>query len=208
MNHDLREQVSAAMDGELEKESARFLIRRLQTDTELADCWERYHVVGACIRRQVIVPLRSDFAAGISAALVDEALPSRARGGTMLRWAGGAAVAASVTLVALLALPPQQPASPQPTFAAATESRVAPLALRESDLRPDLARATQTVAASQGQALGPVLQVDPRIESYLIRHNHILGDDGHGIAFPYIQLVTPPEQPGVVPMARPASQTR
>ena len=37
-----RQQLSALMDGELLADEARFLLRRLQHDRDLAGCWERW----------------------------------------------------------------------------------------------------------------------------------------------------------------------
>src|SRR5690606_36407727 len=45
-----RRQLSAMLDGELSPDQARFMLRRLQHDGELAACWERWQVCGDVLR--------------------------------------------------------------------------------------------------------------------------------------------------------------
>ena len=47
-----RQQLSAMLDGELSPDEARFMLRRLQHDTVLAACWERWQVCGDVLRGQ------------------------------------------------------------------------------------------------------------------------------------------------------------
>ncbi|KKD57016.1 hypothetical protein VM57_14525 [Stenotrophomonas maltophilia] len=46
-----REQLSALVDGELGADEARFLLRRMEHDPELAGCQERWQLLGDVIRR-------------------------------------------------------------------------------------------------------------------------------------------------------------
>ena len=45
-----RRQLSAMLDGELSPDQARFMLRRLQHDTALAACWERWQGCGDVLR--------------------------------------------------------------------------------------------------------------------------------------------------------------
>jgi negative regulator of sigma E activity len=99
-------QLSALMDGELAPDQARFLLRRLEHDHELAGSWDRWHVAGDVLRGRAVATLPQDFPARIGTALAGErtALANGARRApAWLRWSGGAALAASVAAVALLA---------------------------------------------------------------------------------------------------------
>jgi len=206
MNHDpissdpIRQQLSALIDGELERDQTRFLLKRLQGDAELTGCWERWQVAGDCLRGHATAPLRSDFAARIALAVDAEAIPARRIGPTVLKWAGGFAVAASVALAALLAVNPatgpesiivatstptlaQQPAGTPP-------AEVAPSPYREQDLRPPLRLDAQMVSATDGSPYAAAVRIDPRIESYLVRHNEATAMQGRGFV-PYVTLVTP-----------------
>ena len=99
------QQLSALMDGELPREELRFLLRRLDTDPGLAQAWSRYQLAGAVLRRQVTVNLRPGFAEAVMAQVTAQG-PARRRGATVLRLAGGGAIAAAVAVVALLGTQP------------------------------------------------------------------------------------------------------
>ncbi|PSD16606.1 anti-sigma factor, partial [Stenotrophomonas maltophilia] len=47
-----REQLSALVDGELGADEARFLLRRMEHDPELAGCQERWQLLGDVMRGQ------------------------------------------------------------------------------------------------------------------------------------------------------------
>jgi negative regulator of sigma E activity len=107
-----REQLSAMMDGALSADETKFLLRRMEHDDALADCWERWQFVGDALRGQTDRALPADFSRRVGRAIaddlaaVDEApLAVAAHGnarGSLLRWGGGAALAASVALAALI----------------------------------------------------------------------------------------------------------
>lgn len=115
-----RQQLSAMLDGELSPDQAKFMLRRLQHDRELAACWERWQICGDILRGAHHALLPSDFAERVARRLHEDGAgaEAQARHGASprrLRWAGGAALAASVALVAVFAtrqLPGPTPASP------------------------------------------------------------------------------------------------
>jgi len=101
-----RQQLSALVDGELAADQARFLLRRLQHDPELQACQERWQLLGDAMRGHAVAPAPADFAARVAAAVAAEpaplAEPRRELRAGWRRWGGGAALAASVAVVALL----------------------------------------------------------------------------------------------------------
>ncbi|MEO6138617.1 MAG: RseA family anti-sigma factor [Luteimonas sp.] len=117
-----RLQLSALLDGELSPHEARFLLRRLQHDPELAACWDRWNLCGDVLRGRVEVMASSGFSQGVAAALAAAPVSKPIKGvadSRRLRWGGGAALAASVAMIALFlgrqspnpgspALPPAQ----------------------------------------------------------------------------------------------------
>ena len=114
-----RQQLSAMLDGELSPDQARFMLRRLEHDAELAGCWERWQVCGDVLRGRHEAPLPADFAAGIALAInagarlpedtvTVQAAPVARRAGLM-RWGGGAALVASVAMAALFVGRQMQP---------------------------------------------------------------------------------------------------
>ena len=69
-----REQLSALMDGALPADQTRFLLRRLQHDDSLAECWERWRLSAEVMRGLAPAQrLPADFASRVSASLRGEA---------------------------------------------------------------------------------------------------------------------------------------
>jgi len=100
-----REQLSALFDGELALDQARFLQRRLQHDAALAASVSRWQLIGDVLRGQAAAPAPDGFSARVADAVAAAAAtaPAARRGWARLGWAPGAALAASVALVAFFA---------------------------------------------------------------------------------------------------------
>ncbi|HTA65128.1 MAG TPA: RseA family anti-sigma factor [Xanthomonadaceae bacterium] len=94
---DLLEELSAFMDGELDADRARFLMQRLSHDAELRTRWERWQLQSSTIRRQA-QPVPAGFADRVSRAIDATVAPIASRRSRGLRWAGGAALAASLVI--------------------------------------------------------------------------------------------------------------
>lgn len=130
-----RRQLSAMLDGELSPDQARFMLRRLQHDAELAACWERWQVCGDVLRGGGHALLPADFSKRVAEAIAAPAADAVAtaaapvtaphRSHRLLRWGGGA-LAASVALVALF-MARQMPYAQAPAMVEATDdARLAP----------------------------------------------------------------------------------
>lgn len=139
-----RQQLSAMLDGALAPDQERFLLRRLQHDRALGQCWERWQIYGDLMRGHAHALLPPDFAARVSAAVQADgnggayphaASPSAARG-RLRRWGSGAALAASVAMVGFFAgrqfgahdVAPSEPAGAIALSAPQTPSPKAPAA--------------------------------------------------------------------------------
>ena len=159
-----REQLSALMDGALPEDQTRFLLRRLQHDSELAANWERWRIAGDAMRGLVPAQrLSVDFAQRVAASLHGVGLPSQAAHATKQQsrwrwWGAGSALAAALGVVALMghsslptAVPAtttgpqvavQLPASPKP----AAETPQAPAAITPA---PAVLAVAATVAVAK-----------------------------------------------------------
>lgn len=116
MSDEIREQLSALMDGELPRDQVRFLLRRIDGDTQLALTWARYQLAGNVLgRRATALPLRGDFAETLMRRLDTG---STGLGMRVLRWAGGGAIAAAVAVFALVSTRPI--VGPEPAAALAS----------------------------------------------------------------------------------------
>ncbi len=211
--HDIREQLSALIDGELERDSARFLLRRIGHDDALCARWDRWHRYGETMRGAAL-PLREDFSARIMAVIENESQPVQAEQPSarqpLLRWGGGFAVAASVALAALLLVKPAPNGELLPAgnsevasgIASGTDvlpdtndSIVAPSPYREQDLRLPQRISAQTVSALDNSGYGLKFGFDPNVEAYWLRHQQ--ATNGSRI---------PQSQNWVVPMRAPEPQ--
>ena len=146
-------QLSALMDGELAPDEARFLLRRLQHDGELADRWERWQLAGEVLRGRAGVLLPDGFAGRVGEALRAGEVPAtparRAPG--LWRWGGLAALAASVAVVALMVPRPAPDAQVAGgTRIAASEAARAPAGMNAPG--PDAGPAPAPVVAEPSAA--------------------------------------------------------
>ena len=122
--------LSALMDGELGTEPARFLLRRMEHEPELARAWSRWHLIRACLNGEHGAanadPVRLAGAGSndedVFAARVLQAVRAQPRQGRRhwARYLGGGAIAASVAAAALILSVPQT-TSTDTTLAAAPE---------------------------------------------------------------------------------------
>ena len=151
-----REQLSALMDGALPPDQTRFLLRRLQHDAPLAESWERWRLAGETMRGLAPAQrLPADFALRVGAALRGEDAPAMRSGGkrmpTWLRWGGGAAMAASLAVVALIA---RQPDIEAPSASTPVQLAASPVPAVEAPVVP--APATQAPQGA-GDAVQPLI---------------------------------------------------
>ncbi len=103
-NNNVRESLSALMDGEANELEARRVLQALSADTQLRDSWHRYHLAAQAMRRELPVQLE-DFSSQISAAIEAEKLSTGALSTVkkFLSSVGRGAIAASVAVVAIVA---------------------------------------------------------------------------------------------------------
>ena len=161
------QQLSALMDGDLPPDQARFLLRRMEHDTELTGCWERWQLCGDALRGQAQAPAPAGFADRIALAIAAEPTRSAANGASprtrsnLAKWGGGA-LAASVAAIALFMVRQQVPdeAPSQATPAVANQSPAATPSTASPE--PALQTAATVTAASVAVASVPRRQNDAR----------------------------------------------
>lgn len=201
MSEDIREQLSAFMDGELGREERAFLMRRLDHDATMRGTWSRYHLIRDVLgQRGGSRPL--DLSAGVMAAIEQDAVATPPRREPAWRPWAGFAVAASVALLALTVLTPRIDA-PGPAGVETVAVRAAP--------GVDVPRPIVPAIGAGGAGVQPVsaersvtLSADPRAlradELMLLRHGQlaqpgwIVGGDEHVYGWQ-------------APQAQPAAQT-
>jgi negative regulator of sigma E activity len=92
LDDNLCEQLSAWMDGELSKEEAKFLERRLQHDEALQAMYSRLQMSSACMKGQSVRLMPSTLSVNIKQALAEEASVNKSRR-PLFAWAAAASLA-------------------------------------------------------------------------------------------------------------------
>lgn len=223
MNQHTHEQLSALMDGELERDQLRFLLKRATTEPELPVRWARYHLARQAMRRQEIVVLAPGFTDAVMARLEHEPSVRARTTAAWLRWGTGGAIAASVAVAALMLTRPVIDAGPAPGPAVAARNaspqvasvNVAPAAATVpavTSFRPPLLAPNgpvETAPASFGTDVIEPISNDPRLQSYLIRHYQTPGAAGQSNLVPYVLLAVPQREAAMqAEDAQPAAQRR
>ena len=114
---DERETLSALFDGELPGDAARFALKRLDHDADWRETCGRWQMIGDALRGEATSAAPAGFASGVMRMLDAEeqgAVASVASSGRVAstatnlrrRWIGGAALAASVAMAAVLVVRP------------------------------------------------------------------------------------------------------
>lgn len=178
MSEKTREHISSLMDGEISRETSRFLVRRLGTDEELCATWARYHLVRDCLRHQDGNLSGEDLCSRVNRALEDEepSVPARRLLMGWLKPVAGTAIAASVALAAVLAVGPGSPGGQQ-----APSGNIP---------GGELASFTSPQGIASGQAAQPVSANAGRdMNFYLLRHYQASGTGNGGGFVAYVPAV-------------------
>ena len=205
MSQQIREQLSALMDGELPRDETAFLLRRTAHEPDLGRSWSSYHVCRQVLRRQDVPVLRMDFASSVLASLEGEPLLRTAQGSRWLHWASGGAIAASVAALALVFGGPGGPvddsSAPLAIQSGTTQTAVADAS--RTEFRPPMispALDVQPASASSAGFSAAVTPIDPRLQSYLVRHYDAAGNAGQSAMIPYVLLLVPTQQQAASPV--------
>ena len=163
MSEQIREQVSAFLDGELPNSETELLLKRLTRDTDLRESFGRYALVGECLRGGSM-RLSQDFRTRVNRTIDGEPLVGSERrpAAGLERWwrpAAGAAVAAGVMAVAVLSY---QQRADRPGMVAATPAMPATAASPREAL-------SYTVPAMVREA--PTAIPAARLASYVFAHS-------------------------------------
>jgi sigma-E factor negative regulatory protein RseA len=200
MNDELKERVSALVDGELEMRSTVKIVDVLVESSELQRHWSRYHLVRDVLRSKIYPDDRSELCERVRQCLMDEPahFPTQRRISGRWRGAlkpiGGMALAASVALVAIVAVrsmgeAPEQPATAQAPSTQAPSMQVA--ANRLPAVRPVSANSEaqfQPAALKRLQWNTSEPAVANRLNGYLVSHSEHQGGPIRGL-HPYARIV-------------------
>ncbi|MCK5362469.1 MAG: sigma-E factor negative regulatory protein [Gammaproteobacteria bacterium] len=195
MSDKLKENISALMDGELGTRSTGQTIDVLLESDELRVHWTRYHVVRDVLRHKTYPDSGAELCERMRSCLADEPLhfPSRRllprRWRETLRPVAGVALAASVAVVAILAVRglgdlPGQPESAQAPPVQVAASR--PASIIPASTSSDRPFRPAALKRLQWNTTEPA--VARRLNGYLVNHSEYLGGPMRGL-HPYARIV-------------------
>ena len=176
MSDQIREQVSAFLDGELPSSESELLLKRLTRDADLRESFGRYALIGETVRGAGRAPLSRGFAARVNRAIDGEpatAIPQgvRAARGRWWRPVAGAAVAAGVAAVAVVALQERAVApGVHPTLPAIAQSA------KPAQAKEALSYYIVPAAGTDATAVMPAM----RLTSYVFAHSNYVSGLGQG----------------------------
>jgi sigma-E factor negative regulatory protein RseA len=212
MSEQIREQVSAFLDGELPDTETELLLKRLTRDGELRESFGRYALIGEALRGAGSQILTRGFASRVNLAIDGEpahvaALATRPRASRWWRPLAGVTVAAGVAAVAIVALQ-QRAISPRVNGAAAITAQnvAAPVKTAAPNQLPlqggggPREALSYTVPVTSTEA--PSTIAPARLTSYVFAHSKyssVLGQRGV-----LADLLIEDEEPELIPAQRAA----
>jgi sigma-E factor negative regulatory protein RseA len=175
MSEQIREQVSAFLDGELPDSETELLLKRLTRDGELRESFGRYALIGEAIRGASHGYLTKGFSGRVNLAIDGEPVPANGqvpqiRAPRWWRPFAGAAVAAGVAAVAVVAFHQR---AEEPVRAAAPVQRTATALLAQTSAaaqtptpREAISYTVPAAPPAAPSALGPA-----RLTNYVLAHS-------------------------------------
>lgn len=176
MTDEIREQLSALVDDELDEVERPLLLGRLERDTELRQVLGRYQLISEVMRgagqaATLGIADRVKRVLERDAALSEAEKPS-AGGLNWLKPVAGLAVAASVALVAVLAVTSVREQAVETLPRLASTGTGAPAARGSEEL---------------WERIEP--RIDKRMDAYLVNHNEYAASRGVQGVMPYVRIV-------------------
>jgi sigma-E factor negative regulatory protein RseA len=153
MSEQIREQVSAFLDGELPDTETELLLKRLTRDGELRESFGRFALIGEALRGSGSQILTRGFASRVNLAIDGDPVhvPAHVAPPRASRWwrpLAGVTVAASVAAVAIVALQ-QRTISPRSGVSAVTVQNVTAQNVTQNGVAQNVRAPLETAAANQ-----------------------------------------------------------
>jgi sigma-E factor negative regulatory protein RseA len=212
MSEQIREQVSAFLDGELPDTESELLLKRLTRDGELRESFGRYALIGEALRGSGSQILTRGFASRVNLAIDGEPVqaPAHAQPANASRWwrpLAGVTVAAGVAAVAIVALQ-QRAISPRLNVASpiTAQNVAAPSQTAAGNPTPVQGSAgprealSYTVPATSTEA--PSSLIPARLTNYVFAHSKY--SSGLGQRGVLADLLIEDDDPQLIPVPRAA----
>ena len=173
MSEQIREQVSAFLDGELPDSESELLLKRLSRDAELREAFGRYALIAEVVRSPNGGPLSRGFAAGVNRRIDGEPamvmnLPQASRSRRWWRPLAGAAVAAGVAAIAVVSL---ERRADVPALTAANQPAAAPTVVAVRASAPARPREAVSYTVPAATPEGITAMPAARLTNYVFAHS-------------------------------------
>jgi sigma-E factor negative regulatory protein RseA len=190
MRDEIREQLSALADDELNQVERPLLLGRLQREPTLRACLGRYRLIGELMRgtgHAATLGIADRVQLQLAAEAALPAVATAARHALWWKPLAGLAVAASVALVAVVSVmsleESRRAAVPSLANAGATSSPPPGLATTPNAAIVPVSEADN----QQWHRLDP--NIDKRLSEYLVNHNEYAASRGVQAVMPYVRIV-------------------
>jgi sigma-E factor negative regulatory protein RseA len=179
MSEQIREQVSAFLDGELPSTETELLLKRLTRDGELRESFGRYALIGEALRGGGHTLLTEGFASRVNLAIDGEPVPAtglvvQSRAARWWRPFAGVAVVAGVAAVAIVAMQERYVAPGVEAPGAATSAQTAlSVPARATPAASMLAANREAISYTVpvAPANAPVAAPTGRLTNYMFAHS-------------------------------------
>ncbi len=196
------EKISVLMDGELESNAIRFLVKRMVSDPALGQTWNRYHLIRACLQKSLDEPLVVNVADQVLSRLGVRDYHQSEKPTRLYRWlkpVAGMGIAASVAVTAVFLLqqsPAKRTTGGQPeTFLVQQKIPSQSVPVQTPPVQfVDLPRAQPATSVSEWRTSGYPSMKPPRHRGFLFQETGQKAPTGLVQHAPYVYLVTPESQ--------------
>ncbi len=173
--------VSALMDGEVADFELRRTLDRIEDEPELAETWQRYHLIGSVIRKEGVALPSIDISGSVMDALEGESeyelqpeeTVDKAQDSKHQFWKPLASMAAAASVTAMVILGAQNVNQPQSEQIADTRPDYT---LPSNPISNDFVRAqfgNRSVMSESGQE-PEIIRLSQGLERYIEQHKHML----------------------------------
>jgi negative regulator of sigma E activity len=178
MSEQIREQVSAFLDGELPGNETELLLKRMTRDSELRECFGRYALIAEVIRDPKTRPLSRDFTQRVNRLIdgepaIEVKLNAVSRARHWWRPIAGAAVAAGVAAIAVVALERRTDVAPAVASSGAPPAASAPAVMVNANFSNAAGKSKEAVSYTVPAAGPESAAVLPaaRLTNYVFAHS-------------------------------------
>ncbi len=180
---DKTEMISAFADGEITQKEAEHLLTTLCSDPAQRARWQRYHLIGDALRKDLPTTLQTDLSKRVAESLAEEAVvfapnhspitPSQPRHHQNQRkYKTGLAIAASLAVVGFLSLFSMKEQLPDTIQVAQTHQQATSQNMVNATPLQTTSHVLLTAGSGQTLVIDRIEPNNPKLKSYILEHEY------------------------------------